>query len=463
MLAGRQVLVAVATLAASIVLARHLSTAEFGFYGLLVLLMSMSALLVQAGIAPALVRLREEPARAEYSAAFGAQLVIGLVFGIVVASLGPVFQRIYPHVHHVALATAIVAVGAALVPLTSISMIRLERGVRMVEVGLMLALQPVAFAIGAIIAVAAGRGVIGIAAAFVVSSLLPVPVGFALTERPPLPVWAPRRISHIWHFAVLQWLQNAINVLKDSINPILLAAVLGASAAGYVNWALQTSILGAYFVNAFARLLFPWFARLHHDRMALASAATTALTALSLVTAPIVCGLLFSLRDVIDLVYGEQWRPASTLLLVFSIANVAVPMSMVSIAVLNACGNARDALYASIGWMVITWVFVVALVVPLGTMAYGVANTVCLLVTVWLAARARRMAPYEWVRSIGQPWLAGFVAFGLAKLVSIATLRSGTWAELVVAGLLGGLLFAGGVFVTYRSTLIPRLKEMRTS
>lgn len=460
-LAGRQVLVALATLAASVVLARNLTTGEFGFYGLLVLLMSMSALLVQAGIAPALVRLPEEPTEREYRAAFGAQLVVGVVFGLVVAALGPVFQRIYPQVHQVSLATAIVAVGAAMVPLTSISMVRLERSVRMAEVGLMLALQPVGFAVGAIIAVVLGSGVVGIAVAFVVSSLLPVPVGVALTEVPPRPEWAPRRISHIWHFAVLQWLQNAINVLKDSINPILLAAVLGASAAGYVNWALQTSILGAYFVNAFARLLFPWFARLHRDRAALAGAATTSLTALSLVTAPIVCGMLFSLHDVVNLVYGAQWRPASTLLLVFSVANVAVPVSMVSIAVLNACGNARDALYASVGWMVITWVLVVALVGPLGTMAYGVANSVCLLVTVWLAARARRMAPYRWVRPLAQPWVTAAAAFGLAKLVSIAVLRPGTWPELILAALLGGSLFAAGGFLAYRRTLLPRLKEMR--
>lgn len=461
-LAGRQVLVAVATLLASVVLARHLTTAEFGFYGLLLLLTNMSALLVQAGIAPAMVRLPDEPQPEEYRAAFGAQLVVGTAFGLAVACLGPAFQRIYPQVYHVAIATAIVAVGAALVPLTSISMVRLERSVRMAEVGLMLAIQPVCFAVGAVIAVEAGGGVVGIALAFVASTLLPIPVGIALTAAPPRPKWAPRRISHIWHFAVLQWLQNAINVLKDSINPIVLAAVLGASAAGYVNWALQTSILGAYFVNAFARLLFPWFARLHQDRTALANAATVALTALSLVTAPVVCGLLFSLHDVIDLVYGQQWRPASLLLLVFSAANIAVPVSMVSIAVLNACGNARDALYASIGWMLVTWVFVVALVGPLGTMAYGVANSLCLLVTVWLGAKARRMAPYDWIGPVLKPWLAAAGAFGVAKIASLFLLRQGTWCELALAGALGVLLFGAAVFATYRRTLVPRLKEMRT-
>ncbi|WGL52053.1 oligosaccharide flippase family protein [Nocardioides sp. BP30] len=460
-LVARQILVAFSSAGVGIVLARKLSTAEFGMYAVVTLIMTSSYLLVEAGFSAAAVQHREVPTRRRLAVVYGAQLSVAVVLAGLLVGLNPSICAPFHDVRDARACIYLCAIGVVFVPFSTIGVIQLERALRLAESGALLAVRPIVFNVVAAIAALSGLRVVGLGVAFLASSVSAVPYVLWRVGMPPLPSFAFREIRDLWRFAWFNAMASLVNALKDAANPLVIGLVVGATAVGRVNWAQQVAVLGTYLVMVFSRLLLPAFARMQSDRVRMGQAAEQVLFWLNAVTALVVCGTLASISSITTLIYGDRWTAAIPLVCLLSVANVLTPASIVCSGLLNATGSAAVVFKAALGWLAATWVGVLVLVPMLGENSYGYANIAAQGVTVWLIVKTRSEVAFRPVRSIAEPWIASGICFCLASVLVGRFFDNASWARLVAVSVSGAAGFAVLIVVLSRKRINWFLLQLR--
>jgi O-antigen/teichoic acid export membrane protein len=230
----------------------------------------------------------------------------------------------------------------------------------------------------------------------------------------------------------------------NNLDRLLVARLLGPSAAGYYFMASQIALKPAALLGPFtARTLLPLLSRIRSDRARTASSYLRTLSLLAFF-AGIVYTLLFGLAEpLVALVLGPRWGPAVVPLHLLAVAGFLMVLG-------NALGNLTLALgRAGIGF----WLVVLVLVVRLGAIVAGApfglrgVAAALLLVTLaslvidvllpklWLGIRMR-----ETVLAGGWTAIPGVVS-GASMILICAWLQLPALAELALAGFAGSALF----------------------
>ena len=214
------------------------------------------------------------------------------------------------------------------------------------------------------------------------------------------------------------------------MNPLLVGAVVGAAAVGYVRWGQQVAALCTYLVTAISPMLFALFSRLLSDRARLSRMVDGALFWSNAITAPLAILLAIFITPITEGVYGSQWLPAVPLFYLLSLTNLISPTTSALLALMNAIGRPGIAFVFTVSWFVATWVLVPILIVPFGVLGYGVANAFVQLIGLVLVVIARRAVVFSPLRTLVLPWglaaascLPAYLldsALGLRNLVLIA-------------------------------------------
>lgn len=133
--------------------------------------------------------------------------------------------------------------------------------------------------------------------------------------------WQPRKICSlteikgIWGFSANLVGVNTLNYFVRNVDNILVGRFLGASDLGYYSmayrlllWPLQniSSVIG--------RALFPVFSRMQADRGKLGTAYLRITAAITLVSAPLMCGLFVLREPFIVTLLGSEWLTVADLL-----------------------------------------------------------------------------------------------------------------------------------------------------
>jgi O-antigen/teichoic acid export membrane protein len=443
---ARQVVVAIVTVGAGILIARMVTAAEFGVYALIVLLVGFTRIIAEGGLGAALVHQRETPTPHEYRQLFTVQILVAT--GLTIA-LSVTFVLVPASAYAVEgwqWACVVASLGALAVPFSSNAVAFLERSLDYTTLGLITAVQPVAFGVLSVAFVALGAGVVGIGLAAALSfglagataRLTSSPIGFTRHLR---------GFAKNFRFGIPFSAAQLISSLKDAVVPLLLGLSLGAAAAGYVSWAQQLAVLPAYFAASFARYLFPVFARIRLNPSRLASGVTVALAAFNCSTAPLAFVLIFWPEAVTESLYGTQWLVAVDSLILLAAANIFAPTNAVLLSLMNAVGRPNVSLLLTVVWFAGTWTLVplFALQLGMGAMGYAVANLLLQIPTVFLIAMALRVTRFSLWRGAVLPWMIAALSGGAALGASLLT---GTRDDFVgIAFAAASLVVTAGVYL----------------
>jgi O-antigen/teichoic acid export membrane protein len=409
-LMGRQAFAFGISAIGGIALARLLTPSDFGAYAYLLFVQALAKLLVDGGLTATLVRQQEAPTRKDWSSVLTFQILLALVLAGLIVLSTPLALQVFGDIEGFVLASTLAALSVLVAPLLSISYAKLERKLQFERLGMLTLVQPVLFNAIAVAMAFLGLGVAALGAALLLSNLLSLMVTLPFTGRPPVPARHPVGIRERMRFGLPYIGSGLISILKDSVNPLLVATALGAAAAGYVRWGGQVAALSTYLVVALSPMLFALFARLRTDVVRLPKGVSAALFWANAVTAPFALLLTIFIRPLATDLYGNQWVPAIPLFYLLCVTNLISPTTTVLLALMNALGRPRVSLTFALLWFVGTWVLVPLFITPFGLLGYGVANAAIQAIGIALIVVARRKVPFSVLRPLLIPWAVAVLA-----------------------------------------------------
>lgn len=452
-LMGRQAIAFGISAVGGIALARLLTPSDFGAYAYLLFLQSLAKLLVDGGLTATLVRQEEAPTRQEWSSVLTFQILLALALAALIGASTPIALGVFGGVDGFVLASALAAGSVLVAPLLSISYARLERELQYERLGRLTLVQPVLFNAIAVPMALAGLGVAALGLALLLSNALSLGVALPFTGRPPMPARRPTGIAERMRFGLPFIGSGLISVLKDSVNPLLVATALGAASAGYVRWSGQVAALSTYLVMALSPMLFALFARLQNDAGRLPRSVSAALFWGNAVTAPFALLLVIFIRPLATELYGNQWLPAIPIFYLLCFTNLISPTTTVLLALMNALGRPRISLTFTLLWFAGTWALVPILIVPFGLLGYGIANAAIQGIGVALIVVARKKVHFAVARPVVTPWVIAVVASSPAILLE--------WQRPVHA--LAGVVGLGAVTLVLHVVLLTRFARSETA
>lgn len=350
---------------ASIVLARLISPAEFGFTVVAVFAVAIGQSVAIQGIGSYLVQ-AATPSREQERAAVLLCLVVGmlgmaLTAGFALAVAPSLFGE------REAELTLMVSPVALLSSLTAVPLANLQRRLdfrrlAIVEAGMSLA--------GPVVAV--GLALAGVEAEALIAGLLASAAASALLasaySRPARPGWYPKEIREIAGFGVPAGGSSVLYAVTRTVDYVILAARVPAAQVGYYLRAFQ---LGSEYQSKISgillRVAFPVLSR-SRDLAEVRRMRARIIRVHAAVLFPLLFGLIALAPVFVPFVYGDVWAPAVPLTQILAVGGLVTALGTGTGPLLLATGHPR-ALFTYNLIVLVAYVAGVLIAVPHGLIA----------------------------------------------------------------------------------------------
>ena len=203
--------------------------------------------------------------------------------------------------------------------------------------------------------------------------------------------------------------------LGDLVNPIVVGALLGPAAVGYVALAVRMTQTVGFVGRTAYRIALVVMAQLSDDvpRMSRAFRQALGLQALG-VGVPLV-GLAVASPWLLPFAFGEQWRPALQVLPFIMVGVFITDLFSLHAHVLTVKSRTRN-LAATYGGLFVAHLVGTSLLVPvLGIRGFGVSAVLALVALVPLHLGVRAVFPPVYDQAL--PWIVGLAPLMLTPLV----------------------------------------------
>lgn len=412
-------------LAGNVVLARLLVPADFGLISFAASAAFFASSFADFGLGAGLIRRPEVPTRAELAAVAGFEVAAAAVLVVVVALLGLPFGR----------AGAVATVMVASVLLTGFrapGALLLERTLSYRPLVIVEFVETVAFNAFAIVAVALGAGVWGLA----IASIFRAVVGAALmTAVSPVGFVVPRLtvrlLRPLLSFGAQFQAVDTVLVTRGLLLSTGVAAVGGLRVLGL--WAIADRFLSvlSLVIESLWRVSFPLMSRLLAQEHDVRQIVRRNLALVTFAIGLIASALAGSARALVPTLLGARYADAASAIPPACLGLlVTVPAGVVLGGYLFARGHARNVLIAALLQSAVWYAFAFALLPSLGVAAIGlgslagsVAGTTALLCSVGELGGYRVLSA-SW-RTIAASLAAGTAGFAVAGLGGVAGLVAG--------------------------------------
>ncbi|ADG73801.1 polysaccharide biosynthesis protein [Cellulomonas flavigena DSM 20109] len=448
----------------SIVLARLLGPETYGVVSAAMIYVTFTMLLLDQGLAAALVQ-RPELSRWAPGVVATANLVSAVLLGVVTWLVAPFVADFF---HDDRLAPVLQMLGAALwlkalaiVPRAMQQRALTFRAIAMADV------------VGAFVGAAAGvaAALLGAGPAAVVAMVVATDVVVAAVllraERGPAPNLHLRELRELLPFGARVMATNGIAYFSRNVDNILVGRVLGLASLSFYGMAYRVLVIPVQLIaQTVSRVMFPVFSRLADRRDLLAENLVRTTQLLALLAVPLMGLAAVGAHELVDVVLGEEWLPSASLLTVLAVAGARETVLYVTSPLMKATGEVKLLLRYE---LLATVLQVGGIVVGLlgGTLGvavgYTVAGFVLTPVLLLVQRRLTGLTGGQQARAILPPVHAAL--WGAAAYVLVARLLDGSLLVLAV-GAAAYLAVAAGVLlgIHRRSTVegVARLRRLAT-
>lgn len=431
----------------AVVLARLIGPESYGAVGAATVLVTLSALLLDQGLAAAIVQRPELP-RGATGAAATVNLAGAAVLGAVVLLAAPALAAFFstPDLAGMLLwlAPGLLLKGAAIVPrallLRRLALPTVAKG------------EVAGSVLGVVLGLAAALAGAG-PAAFVVLTLVSDLVLAAVLlagERGPVPNLRLQAFVPLAGFGARVFATNAVAYLSRNTDTVLVGRFLGPASLAQYAMAYRVLVIPVQFLGQTVnRVLFPVLSRLQGDRAALGRELTRTTALLALATIPAMTLVACAAGQLVLLVLGPAWLPAAPVMAVLALAGARETVYYSTPVLMRAAGEAGLGLRFQ---LLSTAVQVVGIVagLPFGMLGVAVGYAVAGVAVTPLLLRVQRRLAGTPIRAQllvlvpaahAAAW--GAVAYGL---VAWAT-RGALPVVVLVAGTVAFVLTAGAVLL----------------
>ncbi len=430
----------------SVVLARVLGPDSYGVIGAATIYITLTALLMDQGLASALIQ-RPTLSRSAPGAAASLNIASGVVLAGATWLTAPwvaaffSVPRLTPILH--LLGAGLIVKSLAIAPRAMQSRHLTFRAIGVADV--------TGAAVGSVLGIAAALA--GAGPMSVVFQVIGADVVIATvllrSARGPVPNLRLGELRVLVPYGSRVMATNAIAYFSRNIDNILVGRVLGVVALSYYAMAYRVLVIPVQMIGqTVSRVMFPVFSRQAARRGLLGDSLLQAMELLAIVTIPSMTLLAVASHEVIRIVLGVAWLPAAPLLSVLAVAGARETVMYVSGPLIKASGRVRLLVRYE---LLATTVQVGGIVIGLHFGVFGVALGYTLAgfaLTPVLLAIQRTITGVTTRDQLGVAWpsihaalwaAAAYLVIARLGLPSLATATVGTAIFVVVA--LGVLRF----------------------
>jgi len=446
LLGARGAFIHVLAIGANLVLASLLVPHDFGLVALGSVVIAAGVFVGELGIGAPLIRRESPPERHELQAVNGLQLALMGLLLIVSLALALPFGRD-------GLVVACMTASLPIMVLRAPAVIVLERELSYRAIATTDIVEALAYYVWAVVTVALGLGVWGLASAVVVRAAVGTGTMFAIGPLGLLrPRWSWRDIRPLLSFGAKYQATMTVRLVRLQGLNVLVAAVAGVATLGIWNLAWRVLQIPTLLTATSVRVWYPTMSRLLDARADPKATVDRALMTLAVLTGGVTVALV-GFAPAVPALIGSGWEDVPAVLLWSGVALVvAAPAGVALSGYLFAADDpgpvAIAALASTVAWFAVT----AALLHPLGASAVGIGWIAGGIVDAVLLARA---AARRRVTGIVRP-LAGPTTVALAATTVAWLLADGAGADLLSAALgtvAGEAVFLVGCVLVCRSAL----------
>lgn len=425
----------------ALVLARILGPTSYGVISAATIYVTLTTLILDQGMASALVQRRQLDPKAPGAVA-SFNILIALILAVATWILAPEVADFFstPALGGV---LRVLGIGLVLKALAITPRSMLSRGLKFRRI----AISDVA---------GAGCGTItGLTAAIFGASYHAVVYQTVVTDvviaallwrasRGPSPNLAVGALREVLPFGFRVFATNSIAYFARNTDNILVARILGVTALSFYSMAYRALVIPIQMVGQTVnRVMFPVFAKIAHRRDLLAENLVKSTEMVAMAAVPTMTLLACAAPELVRVVLGPQWGPTARLLSVLALAGARETIYYITPALMKATGHASLNLRFE---LVSTAVQVAGIVIGLQFGVFGVAVGYAvsgILITPMLLLIQRRLTG---VSITGQ--LQALVPsihpsmWGAAGYLLVAVMPFPSWATLLA----GGSVFVGLFF-----------------
>lgn len=287
--------------------------------------------------------------------------------------------------------------------------------------------------------------------------------------------WIPRfqfyrdRARALWDFGVHIIMFNLLGIALDQADQLFIGTLLGAVQLGYYSIAVRIpELVISNFSLILTSILFPTYAKMKDDLAALSQSflLTTKFTALFTFAAGF--GMTAVARELVLVVYGDQWEDAIILLQVLSMLGMVVTIPWAAGDVLKAIGRpdiSTKLLFSeSLYTFPLIWIMVSqSELAVMASFANLIAMSIAAVVRLWVTSRFLNLNPTIFFKILRSPTISAVAMFIVVTLWRSVAASLPLGIILVTSILIGGIVYCALLWVLEKEELLQAYHTLRSA
>lgn len=335
------------SLGTTAVLARLLTPEDFGLIGMVATLTALLMVFSDMGLSWATIQ-RQALSKIQVSNLFWINLFVGLFLWVICIFFSPLVASFYDE-PKLTTVTAVLGAGFLLSGLAAQPIALLNRSMNYKAVAQIEVLSIIAGAIAALYAAYTGLGYWALVIQGLTSSSFRAVLAIRMSK---ISLYAPKRnvdTLSLVSFGGTLALNGLLIYMARNLDSVLIGKYWGAEELGYYNRAYFLMLLPSMLATGvLTNLMVPSLSAFQDDLQRFGDAYRKALTLVALIGCPMALGLALTADEMVNLIYGEQWKPVVPILLWLSIASVTQPLYNTTGWLFTAVGKAKSYLVLTI-------------------------------------------------------------------------------------------------------------------
>ncbi len=458
-LVSRTFVLNLVSLLAFVVISSQLAANQLGIYTAVIAIQRIISFFTDFGFGAALVQKKEDITKDDIKTAFTLQSVLTLFIFLVVFMLRGHISQFFRVGESGEVLLLVLVLTIFLSSFKTIPSILLERSVNFQKLIIPQIAESVFFNGILVVLLLKGFGISSFSWAFLVSSLIGIPVYYLISPWPIALGINRESLTHLKYGLQFQ-AKNILATVKDDLLTVILTKILTFTEIGYIGFAQRLSFfVYRYIVDSVTKVTFSTYSRIQESNEVLKKAIEKSLFFISASMFPLLLGLIVTSPYIISY-YSKwnKWEPAVISIVFFSLNALISSISGILINVLDATGRVKTTLKLMMFWTAATWILTPLLVFKYGYNSVAFSSFVISLsigITVFLV---KRIVNFDFIKSVYKPFLSSLVMLGVVLLLE----RFFVTNLLTLFGVIivGGFVYSSLMFVIARNEFIEDVKAV---
>jgi O-antigen/teichoic acid export membrane protein len=335
---AQQFSVQLITFGVSVILARMLSPAEFGLFGMISILIALGSNLMDSGLTSSIIR-TPDASQKDYSTVFVLNLVGSVVIYLIVYATAPAVARFY----HQELLTDIIRVFCLTFVFNAFRSVQSAKLTKEMNFKTQMIIQIPSVLIGGVVGTVLayyGFGVWSLVWMYMAQSFLSALQHWLYSGWRPDLKFDVETFKYHFNFGYKITLSGIIGTLYSNIYTIIIAKYFSASQLGYYSRALSLRQLPISNLSAaLNKVTYPMFSSILDDDAKLKSVYRRVMQQVVFWVAPLLILLIVTAEPFIRFLLTEKWLPAVPYFQILCVAGIWLPLQAYNYNIIKVKGK----------------------------------------------------------------------------------------------------------------------------